>query len=279
MRVTARSPRSTLALRLLGVGTLAGSVAVAVPTIQGLVLWRTKRPPVPGPHDQDGVVGSLDGDPGAGAAPMTVVWLGDSLASGVGAGSPDSSFPRLAAALCSSAERRSVHLTCLARPGACTADVLREQVPTAVERLGPGSVAVVTVGSNDVGSFNRPRRFRRQYTTLLDQLSSTGASVVAVGLPHMGSAKVMARPLRTIIGLMGNHADRQVRRLADQGGAHYVKIADRARGAKPLTYLAADRWHPNDDTYRSWAMRVAPLLALACATAAPPAPSAVADQA
>jgi len=232
-------------------------VAVGVPTIQGVMVWRTARPSVPGPHPQDGLlgIGSTTGEP------VPLVWLGDSLASGVGAETPDASFPRRAAAMCCAAEGRSIHLTCLARPGARAADVLGDQVPVAVQALGPGSIAVVTVGSNDIGSLNHPRRFRRDYSAILDSLSQTGATVVAVGLPHIGSAAVMARPLRTIVGWVGRHADREVRRLAVSHGAHYVHIAVRAPwGTKPKTYLAADKWHPNDATYQLWADRFAALL-------------------
>lgn len=235
---------------------LGSLVAVAVPTIQGVVVWRTARPAVPGPHPQDGLVVGCPDD----TAPLTLVWLGDSLASGVGAETADAAFPRRAAALSSAAEGRSIDLTCLAQPGACAADVLRDQVPAAVAHLGPGTVAVVTVGSNDVGSL-QPRRFRREYAAILQALTTTGAMVVAVGLPHIGSAAVMARPLRTIVGLVGRHADRQVRGLAAAHGAQYVSIAVRAPwGTKPKTYLAADKWHPNDDTYHLWAGRVAALL-------------------
>ena len=238
-------------------GALAGAAsltALAVPTIQGVVVWRTARPAVPGPHLQDG----LFPGPADSAAPVTLIWLGDSLASGIGADSPEASFPRKAAELACSAGGRSVHLTCLAQPGACAADVLDDQVPTAVRVLGPEAVAVVTVGSNDIGSLHSPRRFRRDYSAILDQLSATGATVIAVGLPHIGSAAVMARPLRTIVGWVGRRADRQVRRLAAAHGAHYVHIAVRAPwGTHPQTYLAADRWHPNDATYRMWADRVA----------------------
>jgi lysophospholipase L1-like esterase len=243
---------------LAGTGALVGSlVAVAVPTLQGIVVWRTRRPYVPGPHLQDGLVTAMSDA----EVPLTLVWLGDSLASGVGARTPEASLPRKAAALCSEAAGRSIDLTCLARPGACAGDVLAEQVPAAIARLGPGAVTVVTVGSNDLGSLNRPRRFRRDYAAILESLSDTGATVIAVGLPHIGSAAVMARPLRTIAGLAGRHADRQVRRLAEAHGAQYVHIAERAPwGTKPMTYLAADHWHPNDSTYQLWASRVAALL-------------------
>jgi lysophospholipase L1-like esterase len=254
--VPTRRRRPSLPL-LAGGGAVLGSlVAVAVPTIQGVVVWKTARPQVPGPHPQDGLLVGCAKD----ASPLTLVWLGDSLASGVGAETADAAFPRRAAALCSAAEGRSIDLTCLAQPGACAADVLRDQVPAALSLLGAGSVAVVTVGSNDVGSLN-PRRFRREYGAILQALKDSGATVVAVGLPHIGSAAVMARPLRTIVGLVGRHADRQVRRLAATYDAQYVSIAVRAPwGTKPKTYLAADKWHPNDDTYHLWAGRVAALL-------------------
>ncbi len=246
---------------LAGIAAAAGSLtAVAVPAIQGVVVWRTSRPSVTGPHDQDGLIGAVPtrADGGPEPLPLSLIWLGDSLASGVGAGSPDSSFPRRAAALTSVAEGRSVHLTCLARPGARASDVIADQLPNALDRLGPGCVAVVTVGANDVGSLRRPRRFRREYTKILTALGATGATVIAVGLPHMGSAAVMARPLRTIVGVAGRHADRSVRQLAARHDAHYVHIAVRAPwGTDPATYLAPDRWHPNDATYQMWADRVA----------------------
>ena len=233
----------------------AGSLAAlaAIPVLQGVGTWRTARPPVPGPHPQDGLVGGA----GDGADPITLVWLGDSLACGVGAATPDSSFPRKAAALWCEADGHAVDLICLAQPGACVADVLTGQVPTAIRGLGRGAVAVVTVGSNDIGSLGGPRRFGRAYATVLQSLIATGATVIAVGLPHLGSAVVMRRPLRSIANLVGLHADRTVRRLAQDHGAHYVHIAVRApRGTDPETYLAADRWHPNDATYQLWADRV-----------------------
>jgi lysophospholipase L1-like esterase len=239
---------------LVGGVAVAGSLAaLAVPVIQGVGTWRTARPPVPGPHHQDGLVGGV----GDGGAPVSVVWLGDSLACGVGAATPDGSLPRKAAALWCEADGHSVDLIGLAQPGACVADVLVSQVPVAIRRLRAGTVAVVTVGSNDVGSLRGPRRFRRDYAAVLDSLVATGATVIAVGLPHLGSAVVMHRPLRSIASLAGRYSDRAVRRLAEAHGAHYVHIAVRApRGTDPVTYLAADRWHPNDATYHLWADRV-----------------------
>ena len=245
-------------VRIVG-GLSAGTVAVAaIPVVEGAMLWRSARPPVPGPHVQDGLVGD---DPLG--EPLALVWLGDSLASGIGAGCADASFPRKAATLVGAAEGRNVQLTCYARPGSCTADVLAEQVPAAVARLGPGDIAVVTVGANDVGNFTWPWRFSRRYTAIIEALTATGATVIAVGLPNMGAATVMPQPLRTIIGWMSRTADRRVRTIAGTHGAHHVRIHARpARRTEPLAYLAADEWHPNDETYHLWAGRVAALLNL-----------------
>ena len=138
------------------------------------------------------------------------------------------------------------------------ADVLAEQVPVAVERLGPGSVAVVTVGSNDVGGLTRPRTFRREYDQILARLVATDATVIAMGLPDIGAAKVMAQPLRSLAGWVGRRADHAVQRAALRHGAHYVGIdVSPPSGTAASVYLAADRWHPNNDTYRLWGERLA----------------------
>jgi lysophospholipase L1-like esterase len=228
--------------------------ALLVPVIQAVVMWRTLQPEIPGPYDQDGDL------PGRGDAdrPVTVVWLGDSLASGMGAGSPDAALPRRAVASWNELDGHPIQLRCLARAGSTSADVLAEQVPAALGLLGPGAVAVVTVGSNDVGSLCGPRRFRRRYGAIVASLRSTGAEVVTVGLPDLGSAVVIPHPLRFLARGVGRRADRAIRRITTIHGAHYVGIDNRAPWrTEPSTYLAADRYHPNDQTYALWAAAVA----------------------
>ena len=240
-------------LRLAGGVLAAGSLAaVAVPVIQGAVMWATTRPAVPGPHGLDGIhPGPHDAtdDP-----PLDLVWLGDSLASGVGAERPDQAFPARAASLYGASLGRSVELTCLALPGACAADVAQHQLPVAIDRLVPGSVAVLTVGSNDVASLTNPRRFRAGYATMLQALVATGAIVVAVGLPDIGAVTAMGQPLRGMAGWVGRRASRQVSELARVHGAHFLPIDTRPPKGTPWSvFLAADRWHPNADTYAMWA--------------------------
>jgi lysophospholipase L1-like esterase len=258
-----RRVSAILVRRVLPVVSASAFAALLVPIIQAIVMWRTLQPEIPGPHHQDG---ELPGRPGT-SDPVRVVWLGDSLASGMGAGCAEAAFPRRAVAHWNEAHGHPVARTCLARAGSTSADVLAEQVPTATSVLAPGSVAVVTVGSNDVGSCTGPRRFARDYDAILTSLRATGAEVITVGLPDLGSAVVIPHPLRALARRVGRRADRTVRRLSSRHGAHYVGIDNRAPWrTEPGSYLAADRYHPNDDTYDLWARSVAACLSplLAC---------------
>ena len=137
MNTTSRRISASLVRRSAPwVSASAVLAAVAVPVVQAVVMWRTLQPAIPGPHDQDG---ELPGVPDAGE-PVDVVWLGDSLASGMGADSADAAFPRRAVTRWNAIEGRPVRLTCLARAGSRSSDVLAEQIPAAIALLGPGSV-------------------------------------------------------------------------------------------------------------------------------------------
>ena len=262
---TAQPALSITTRRVAGYVAAGLAAVVAIPIVQGALLSLTDRPEVPGPHHQDGLIPSTAGAD----EPLHLVWLGDSLASGVGADTPDGAFPRKAASLFCANDDRSVALTCLAREGARANDVLTDQVPAATALIGRAAVAVITVGSNDVGSLTRPRHFRHDYDAILASLTATGATVIAVGLPDIGSAKVIRQPLRSLARWAGRRADSQIRSIARRHGAHFVDIDLRAGRTNPAVYLAADRYHPNNETYAMWAGRVAALLTLVTATPTP----------
>jgi lysophospholipase L1-like esterase len=238
---------------------LLGIVAALVVAVCEAVWFRLRgSTPVPGPYDLDGSAGTYEG-----VAPLSWVWLGDSLSAGVGAGSPSEAFPTQTARLVASQASREVYVRCLARPGARSADVLAEQVPAAMKLLAPGATVIVAVGCNDTLRGVRPKMFRANYRSILDSLRETGATVVAVGVPDMGAMMaVMAQPLRFVVGRYARYLDRIVRDAASESGVLYATIAGgassnewRCAGARSL--LWEDRWHPNGDGYRAWANTVA----------------------
>ena len=242
-------------LRAVPLGIGAALVVAVCETV-----WFRRRgsTPVPGPYDLDGLVGTDEG-----LAPLSWVWLGDSLSAGVGAASPSEAFPTQTARLVASQARREIYLRCLARPGAGSADVLSDQVPAAIKLLAPGATVIVAVGFNDALRGVRLKMFRANYRSILDALRETGATVVAVGVPDMGAMMaVMAQPLRFVVGRYARYLDRGVRDVASESGVLYVAIAGgvsssewRGPGARSL--LSEDRWHPSSDGYRVWANIVA----------------------
>jgi lysophospholipase L1-like esterase len=239
---------------------LAVAGAAAVPLVEMLLFRRYGASPVPGPYVLHGTVssGSEDDDT------VSWVWLGDSLSAGVGADHAEESFPWQTAAEVAARKERDVALICLAVPGATSVDALLGQVPAAVGILGEGMIAVVAVGCNDVLRMVRPSTFRVTYASILRALTGTEATVVAVGVPDLGSMMaVMAQPLRAFVGLAGRRLDTKIRDVAHEMGAHYVAIdtklphpgSRRGRGA-----LSSDAWHPNGNGYGIWARQVAPHL-------------------
>lgn len=246
----------------------AVAVAVAVVAVAGLLAIEvvvagggTKLTEYD-PHLADGVVGA---DGAAGAAPLRVVWLGDSTAAGVGASSAEQAVSRQVARRLG----RPVELEVLAVSGARVADVLDQQLPALV---GRPDLVLVSVGANDVTHLTASATFREQYGELLDRVPA-GVPVVAIGVPDMGSPTRLAQPLRTLSVLRGERLDDIVRDLAARRGAAYVNLA-RTTGAAfrsdPDTMLAGDRYHPSDAGYAVWADAITPVARWALERAAHP---------
>jgi lysophospholipase L1-like esterase len=185
----------------------------------------------------------------------TVVWLGDSTASGVGASLPTATLPEQTAILLA----RPVRLTVLARSGARVADVLHDQLPR-LARLDP-TVVFISVGANDTTHLTPRGTFRRDYLRVLTGLPAGIRSVVLLGVPDMGASSRVPQPLRWVAGWRGRALDADVRHLvAGAPRIIYVDIAGKAGPAfraHPRLYLSPDRYHPSDAGYGLWAKAVA----------------------
>lgn len=190
-----------------------------------------------------------------------VVWLGDSLAAGMGAISPDLSLPHLVAT--GRGDHTRLHV--FAHPGATSHDVLRAQVP-ALHQLRHGLAQVgqrvdavgVTVGANDIAAFTPRGRFRRNVERIVH--AADGAPVVLVSIPQLNDAIRLPRPLRTIASLRALWLDlalRQVGRAREE--VFYVSVRQRPRWIRRRdlhNFLSADRFHPSGAGYAVWADRV-----------------------
>ena len=206
----------------------------------------------------------LDGHVGEGTGPVEcrVVWLGDSLAAGLGAISPDLSLPRLVAL--GRDERTRLHV--FATPGATSHDVIADQVPAlhqlrhGLAQIGQAIDAVgVTVGANDIAAMTPRPRFRRNVAAIISAVE--GLPVVLVSIPQLNQAIRLPRPLRTFASWRASWLDRVLRAAAlHHGNVYYASVRRRPdwiRRRDLQNFLSADRFHPSGAGYAVWADRVA----------------------
>jgi lysophospholipase L1-like esterase len=188
--------------------------------------------------------------------------LGDSLAAGLGAESPDE-LPgvRLARGL---AEERDgpVRLVTHAISGSRTTD-LEAQVDRAL--IDPPDLALVIVGGNDVTSKIRvgtsAALLGRQVTRLLE----AGTTVVVGTCPDLGIILPIPQPLRMVASRYSLTLARAQRRVLDRLGVRAVSIAALLSPeflARSHELFSADRFHPNGKGYEFAAnVLLAPLCA------------------
>lgn len=245
---------------LTGLLALAGGVAAVVGLV-GIEVVLAGRGPLLTEYDPSLADGRLDpGTTAVGAAPLHVVWIGDSTAAGVGASSAGSSLSRQVGRRLADDLGRPVAVEVVAVSGARVDDVVRTQLPL----VDPAAdVVFVSVGANDTTHLTPTGAFAESYRALLAGLPPD-AVVVSLGVPDIGSVTRLAQPLRAIAGWRGGAYDAIVAEEVARAGALRVDIASGtgpAFRADPDRLLAADRYHPSDAGYGVWADVVVPVVA------------------
>lgn len=186
-----------------------------------------------------------------GAPPfLSVMWIGDSTSSGVGASSPDMVLPvRVASAI-----DRGVTLEVASTSGATISDAIASQVDD-IETVQP-DVVFIGIGNNDVTHLSSKSTVRRGMREILERVNSVQpAEVVVLGIANFGGTPLLAQPLRWLAGVRARQLDEVVRSVALEFDATYVPIADLTRegfAADPAGTHAADRFHPSDAGYELW---------------------------
>jgi lysophospholipase L1-like esterase len=205
------------------------------------------------PHTIDGHIDASSGATSQKA--LRVVWLGDSLAAGVGASSPDGSVARQVARRLG----RPIDIEVLAVSGARVGDVLDKQLPLL---QGTPDLVFICIGSNDATHQTSLGDFHHRYDSVLSQLPAA-TPVVVLGVADLGSVTRLAQPLRFIVGARANQLDDVAHELARSHKTAYVNIAA-GTGPKfradPDRYLAADHYHPSDAGYEVWADTIVPVV-------------------
>ncbi len=189
--------------------------------------------------------------------PLRVTWIGDSTAAGVGSSGADGSVSRQVGQRLADELDRPIDVQVVAVSGARVADVVASQV----DLVDPeADVVIISVGANDTTHVTSTGTFATDYATMLAALPDD-ATVVALGVPDLGSVTRLAQPLRSIAAWRGGSYDAIVRDASAAAGAIYVDIAGGTGPsfrADPDGLLAADHYHPSDDGYAVWTDVIVP---------------------
>ena len=204
---------------------------------------------------------------------LRLVVLGDSTSAGVGVERPEDALPYLIARRVADAERREVHVVSYGWAGARAADLVRQQLPRAIEPiratetesfLAGADIVAVVIGSNDATHNTPPGRFRASLRAVLDGVRATAPSsrMVLAGIPAFRGALREVEPLIFLADQYARLLRPISRAEADRAGAAY---ADLARDVPPLIrgrtdVLSRDQFHPSVVGYTAWADVIAEAL-------------------
>ena len=191
--------------------------------------------------------------------PIVYVALGDSTGAGVGAVDGGYVLRLYNRVLQHRPESQLVNL-CVS--GATTADVLRGQLGSGVEK-NP-QLVTLGIGINDIGHDVPIERFAENYDRILSTLKEkTQAQIVVTNIPDISSAPVIPSALRS------DYHQQIVtfnQRLEDIAKRHGVTIFDiysittRELPSHPQ-YFSRDGFHPSDAGYELWAIEMWPTIA------------------
>ena len=198
------------------------------------------------------------GEPGA--TELTFVVLGDSTAAGVGAGSPANAYPQVLARRLADDDYR-VDLQVFGASGARAADVLREQIQTAIE--AEPDLVFIGIGANDTTHLTPLDDIRTDIAFALDKLETqSSADIVIAGAPDM-RAQAFLQPLRWLAGWRGRQVSGAIEDAGDEAGVAVVELAEKTGplfGSAPDRYHSADNFHPSAAGYELWANAIYPVL-------------------
>ncbi len=193
---------------------------------------------------------------------VRVVALGDSLALGTGASSPENGFI-FRAYLRLRARYGGSRIDDLAIGGATAADVLRLQVPRLAHEAGAG-VAILCVGGNDVLHRTPPGDFAATYSRLVAAVRSRlpGARLVLCGVPDVGLSPLFSGREAEVAARLAHDYDTTVRTTARRDGLAFADLygATRAHRGGIGRLLSDDRFHPSDAGHALFADVLAPVL-------------------
>ncbi len=182
---------------------------------------------------------------------LKIAVLGDSSVTAPGVGGPaDIWVSRVCQRL---AENYHVILRSFAIGGAMAHDLIREQLPQALEF--DADLTFVSVGANDAIKAVPLRVFEQNLDYLIGRLASTGAVVVQSGVGDLGSIPRLYPPLRHLMSRRALRFDQAHWRVAKR---NETTVVDQRSDDRKIWYTSRELWaddlfHVSSHGHERWA--------------------------
>lgn len=209
--------------------------------IQGYRLIRT----IPRFGDADGVTGQV----GSGPRRLTVVALGDSVTAGYALEHHRSSVAGQLALRLAERHDATVEWRALAKTGATAGTAL---ALVDLQALHDADLIFLSIGVNDLKNLHTARRFRSEFTTLVDAVldAAPRARVCLLGIPPLDHFPAFPHPLAGALGWRGRAFN-----VITTAVIASRERAFRIDAAGPLApeMFAADGFHPSPTLHAAFA--------------------------
>ena len=237
-------------VKLLGPPIAAGAVMVAQ------VLHAAHRTDLPSleNHDPSGRFGD------ASLPPLRILALGDSSITAPGVHLIDQSWIRRVANHL--AERFCVDLESIAVGGSRAADVIRDQLPLALD--ADADLAILSVGGNDALRATSLHQFREALDHMVSALHESSGAVLVSGLGDLGTMTRLPRTARLFASRRARSYDRAIEgvvgayKRASKTTAWHA--AWKALEDEPERYFAQDRFHFSEHGHGLFAQMAIPTI-------------------
>jgi len=233
--------------------TLSATTVAAAGVLFAQVMRAAHRSDLPSFPNQD-PSGSF-GDPSL--PPLRVVALGDSSITAPGVDDLDNTWVRRVAR--SLALTHHIELISLAVGGSKARDVIEGQLAEAI-RLEP-DVAIVSVGANDAIRSPSTDRYRRDLTSIVEELEAVCDAIIVLGVGDLGSIPRLPALLRPVL----THRSRAFDAVATSVAAASttaIKVWTRGRISQAFwddhSLFAEDLFHPGDTGHGVFAEEALP---------------------
>lgn len=188
--------------------------------------------------------------------PFVYVAIGDSSVEGLGATSPDRTYPAIIFAAIKQVYKNALFYN-LGRTDSCTNDLITEQLDKAIS-LSPDLVTI-SIGTNDIRHKRSIIAFEKDLHEILSRLKKeTLAEVVINTIPDLSQAPAIKTVVKHLSRVLVKRFNTRIIRQSEKTHVVLVDLFEMTSmyGKSHPEMLSEDGFHPSDFGYALWANSV-----------------------